>query len=253
VNQWDQLGLSVGQPGLGESLIPIWGSSRAAIDHFQNGKIGWGLLQTGLAITDVFLVKGIVTAAGKLGFAASLKFGGTFRAMIGPGNPFHITWRVGGNLLHANGPAFFRMEVSAAREGLERLAHGGISLPSLFPNLGTTVGNHAMSCVTGACSAWSRTNLHLPYFLGKLAVFQAEDDCYCTGKITWTPSGVGAHNFCYKCDDSSKPCRSGPISLKNSLNPMLFQGNNAYEGSYSLNAGKCGACPKGYKVIDLKF
>ena len=57
---------SVGQPGLAESLIPIWGSGRAAIDDFQNGRWGWGIFNTVMAISDVFLVKSAITAVGKL-------------------------------------------------------------------------------------------------------------------------------------------------------------------------------------------
>ena len=58
-------GGGVGQPGTWESLIPIWGSGRAAIDHFQSGNWGRGLLNTGIAISDVFLVKSIGKAIGK--------------------------------------------------------------------------------------------------------------------------------------------------------------------------------------------
>lgn len=56
----------VGAPGLFESLIPLWGSGRSAIHHFQQGEWGWGVLHTGLAVTDVFLVKSLVVAGGKL-------------------------------------------------------------------------------------------------------------------------------------------------------------------------------------------
>jgi hypothetical protein len=35
---------SVGQPGFKESLIPIWGSARAAVDDFQNGRWGMGYI-----------------------------------------------------------------------------------------------------------------------------------------------------------------------------------------------------------------
>lgn len=64
---FDPFGLSkgVGQPGFAESLIPIWGSGRAAVDDFQNGRWGWGLFNSALAVSDVFLVKSLVTAAGK--------------------------------------------------------------------------------------------------------------------------------------------------------------------------------------------
>jgi RHS repeat-associated protein len=56
----------VGQPGLWESLIPIWGSGRAAIDDFQNGHWGWGILHTALAISDVFLVRSLATGVAKI-------------------------------------------------------------------------------------------------------------------------------------------------------------------------------------------
>jgi RHS repeat-associated protein len=57
---------SVGQPGFSEGLIPVWGSGRAAYDNFQNGRWGWGSFNMALAITDVFLVKSIATATGKI-------------------------------------------------------------------------------------------------------------------------------------------------------------------------------------------
>jgi RHS repeat-associated protein len=57
---------SVGKPGTWESIIPIWGSGRAAIDDYQNGHIWSGIGNTLLAISDVFLVKSIITGVGKL-------------------------------------------------------------------------------------------------------------------------------------------------------------------------------------------
>jgi hypothetical protein len=58
-------GGGVGQPGTWESLIPVWGSGRAAVDHFQNGNYWRGLGYSALAISDVFLVKSLATAAGR--------------------------------------------------------------------------------------------------------------------------------------------------------------------------------------------
>ncbi len=58
-------GGGVGQPGEWESLIPIWGSGRAAVDHFQNGNYWRGLGYTALAVSDVFLVKSITTGIGR--------------------------------------------------------------------------------------------------------------------------------------------------------------------------------------------
>ncbi|MFH7004205.1 DUF6443 domain-containing protein [Flavobacterium bizetiae] len=58
---------AVGQPGTLESMIPIWGSGRAAIDHFQNGNYWQGTFYTAMAISDVFLVKSIATGLAKGG------------------------------------------------------------------------------------------------------------------------------------------------------------------------------------------
>lgn len=55
----------VGQPGALESCIPIWGSGRAAVDHFQNGNYWRGIAYSALAVTDVFLVKAAATAIAK--------------------------------------------------------------------------------------------------------------------------------------------------------------------------------------------
>ncbi|HEU4497476.1 MAG TPA: hypothetical protein VFR70_10525, partial [Flavobacterium sp.] len=65
--QHSQGNSSVGQPGDWESMIPIWGSGRAAIDHFQNGNYWWGTAHALLAISDVFLVKSIATGIVKGG------------------------------------------------------------------------------------------------------------------------------------------------------------------------------------------
>jgi RHS repeat-associated protein len=56
----------VGAPGFWEGMIPVWGSGREAIHDFQTGHWGWGIVNTGLAVSDVFLVKSLVTAGGKL-------------------------------------------------------------------------------------------------------------------------------------------------------------------------------------------
>lgn len=56
---------SVSEPGLLESFIPVWGSGRAAVDHFQRGNFWRGLGYTALAISDVFLVKAVATAVVK--------------------------------------------------------------------------------------------------------------------------------------------------------------------------------------------
>lgn len=54
--------------GLGESLIPVWGSGKQAYLDFQKGHWGWGLFNSALAVSDVFLVKAAVTDVGKIGW-----------------------------------------------------------------------------------------------------------------------------------------------------------------------------------------
>lgn len=64
---------SVGQPGFKESLIPVWGSARAAVDDFQNGRWGWGIFNSVMAVSDVLLVKTLFTAAGKVAVKAGVQ------------------------------------------------------------------------------------------------------------------------------------------------------------------------------------
>lgn len=52
---------SVGQPGLLESMIPVWGSGRAAVDDFQNGRWGWGIFNSVMVVADVFTLGGAST------------------------------------------------------------------------------------------------------------------------------------------------------------------------------------------------
>ena len=66
---------AVGQPGFWEGTIPVWGNGRAAIDNFQNGEYISGAVHTALAISDVFLVKALVTGALKVGAEEAVQVG----------------------------------------------------------------------------------------------------------------------------------------------------------------------------------
>lgn len=82
----EQTGGSVGQPGTWESMIPIWGSGRAAVDYFQNENYWSAAGYAALAISDVFLVKSIVTGVAKGGvkmFGKSYKTWGSYRTNYG--------------------------------------------------------------------------------------------------------------------------------------------------------------------------
>jgi hypothetical protein len=64
---------AVTEPGFWEGLIPIWGSGRSAVHHFQEGNWGRGTFYAAMAVTDVFLVKSLVVAGGKLLVEGGLK------------------------------------------------------------------------------------------------------------------------------------------------------------------------------------
>ncbi|MFE3545266.1 hypothetical protein ACFXK0_20085 [Nocardia sp. NPDC059177] len=70
---------SIGEPGFLESLIPVWGSARQAINDFQNGRWVWGTINALLAISDLFLIKSLGTAAAKI----FLKLGKPLLAEVG--------------------------------------------------------------------------------------------------------------------------------------------------------------------------
>ena len=72
-------GFKVEAPGFGESLIPIWGSGKQAIHDYQNGDYGWAAFNAALAISDVFLVKSIITGIAKGGVKMLLKNPRTWR------------------------------------------------------------------------------------------------------------------------------------------------------------------------------
>jgi RHS repeat-associated protein len=61
------------KPGFWVGMIPIYGSVMMARHDFDCGNWGWGLFDTGMAISDVFLVKAAATAVGK---GAIWKLGG---------------------------------------------------------------------------------------------------------------------------------------------------------------------------------
>ncbi len=83
--------IGIGAPGTLESMIPIWGSGRAAINDFQNGDYVWGTVNTALAVSDVFLVKSLATGIGKAVWKAGLKEGATKYFGIGMSHNYGAT------------------------------------------------------------------------------------------------------------------------------------------------------------------
>ncbi len=67
----------VGQPGAIEGMIPVWGAGRTAIDELQRNHPVAGIFWSGMAISDIFFVKGAVVggarALGRLAFRELLE------------------------------------------------------------------------------------------------------------------------------------------------------------------------------------
>jgi hypothetical protein len=83
-------------------MIPVLGPGKQAIHDFQQGRWGWGLLNTALAVSDVFLGKAAVTGIARRGFKAGSHTWKATRAWYGgrkafwekipslePGTPVH--------------------------------------------------------------------------------------------------------------------------------------------------------------------
>ena len=77
----------MGGPGFVESLIPIWGSGRAAINDFQQGSYGWGALQAAAAASDVFLAGAAAKSLAKGGLKLGAELAGVQANRIA-GNAF---------------------------------------------------------------------------------------------------------------------------------------------------------------------
>jgi RHS repeat-associated protein len=62
-----------GQPSFLVSIIPIYGSARVAIYDFQTGQYVWASVNVVMAVSDLLLVKALVTTIGKVGLKALIE------------------------------------------------------------------------------------------------------------------------------------------------------------------------------------
>lgn len=136
-------GGGVGQPGALESAIPIWGSGRSAVDHFQHGNWGRGVLFTALAVSDVFLVKSLVTAGGKLVVQGGAKLLGKSAAASGgqqvaSGATAAVTKTVAADVAKAGGTSAPKLLTAGVRRfaGDEGVNHFGKHAGELMQVLG---------------------------------------------------------------------------------------------------------------------
>lgn len=121
---------SVGQPGAMEGAIPVWGSTRASIDHFQNGNYWRGTAYAALAVSDLFLVKSLVTGGVKLGVGLFAK------SSTGLADDVAVK---GGNVVYhsveGGVTTYVGITNNVARRAAEHLSKKGISITPLMKNL----------------------------------------------------------------------------------------------------------------------
>jgi hypothetical protein len=97
----------VGEPGLAESFIFVWGPGRAAVNDFQQGNYVWGTINTGLAISDLIPMKA----------AAGAVCRGTWR-LSGPVRRWAMggLWKFGSNTWKATRPWLGRIKAAMPGE-----------------------------------------------------------------------------------------------------------------------------------------
>lgn len=162
---------TVGKPGFGESLIPIWGSGREAIYNFQKGNIGWGIFYGVLAVTDVFLVKSLVTAVGK----GVIKGGGKLIAKEGA----EVIAKEGTEVAAEQGAKVVAKEGSEVilKEGSETVAKETTEQAIKYASpstLGTLVGTSTSQMRRAAAKKIAETEGHpLKFLLDKMGKFKS--------------------------------------------------------------------------------
>src|SRR5580698_10848967 len=89
----------VEEPGFWTSLIPIIGSGKESVYHFQHGHYVRGVLWGAMAVSDVFLVKAIVVSGvklvGRAGLSLVVKKGESMAAERASGAVVHLTGEMG--------------------------------------------------------------------------------------------------------------------------------------------------------------
>jgi RHS repeat-associated protein len=163
------------EPGFGESIIPIYGSVRNMMYHVDQGNWGWAAVHAGLAITDAFLVRSIITGVGRVGWRA-FSSPGVITGAIGRGAPpsyIHAGWSARG----LGTAGWWAYEARGLGAYTVRVGHSPglwsfLVSPALSARLAMITGQPAWSCVTAMINAWSRANFHLPYLLGSRLIGQ---------------------------------------------------------------------------------
>src|SRR5262249_42705056 len=155
-------------PGFLGGLVPVVGSGRQALAHFEDGDWGWGLLHGALAISDVLLVKSVVTNLWRIG--GNVIRPGRMHVVSGRGpistSPWHQAWEVGdGRWLHGLGTPPFQTVRNMAGQAehdawmvFGHVNHTGRTLPVANVALASVEEVRSLTCTTAWITAWSRGN-----------------------------------------------------------------------------------------------
>lgn len=169
------------KPGFGESLIPIWGSGKSSAYHLQEGNYWTAGGYAVLAITDIFLVKALVTSGCKVvatgGWKALWPAWGKWGYLTGLNKP-HFYWEVLKKGWHAWDEAIAAMTRAEIRYfvGLKRYW-----IPMIYLSRGlATIEGAGKNCLIAMYNSTSRSWYRLDYFiitrlLGDMVAPESED------------------------------------------------------------------------------
>ena len=146
---------SVGEAGLAEGLIPIWGSGRDMIHSFQTGHWGWGIANAGFLAMDVVgVVAGVFTFGGATAVEMGLKTG--LKAALGAGVRV-VRKGLARRLLELTAKA--ALTKKALAEAMARVVAGRACVIACFP-AGTLVaveaGHKPIEDIEAGELVWSR-------------------------------------------------------------------------------------------------
>ena len=79
---WESIVSGKAEPSFKKSLIPILGPVQSANYHFKHENYIRGIFFTGMAISDVFLLKAVAVGIGRLGLKGSVTLAGIGRTII---------------------------------------------------------------------------------------------------------------------------------------------------------------------------
>jgi hypothetical protein len=176
------------EPRFGESLVPVAGSAFNMQYQLYQNNYGRATLYGALAISDVFLVRSLATAAGKLSVSA-------FRFLFGTSmeGASHVAFEVGGTVFHGVTDTVVDIGKTTVEVSKHSLADWArrfwvLKLPIFSKELAVAgKGLEATNCATAALSAYARGLTPLAE-LGRAGMLQYLLTHGSAGVLNWTIS-----------------------------------------------------------------